>query len=78
MKKFLKVLFVLLMLVVTIGVYYLTWTPSTKGISEKARIAVEDQSHVLTPTMISLTSFTSQRHGRRIIPEQRVNTPKPA
>ena len=41
MKKFLKVLFVLLMLVVTIGVYYLTWTPSTKGISEKARIAVE-------------------------------------
>ena len=36
--KALKVsLFILLALVV----YYLTWTPSTNGISEKARIAVE-------------------------------------
>ena len=41
MKKFLKVLFVLFILLAVLGVYYLTWTPSTDGISEKARMAVE-------------------------------------
>ena len=41
MKKVLKVLLVLLMLVAALGVYYISWTPVTKGISEKARIAVE-------------------------------------
>lgn len=41
MKKGFKIISVLLMLAVALGVYYFTWTPSTKGISEKARIAVE-------------------------------------
>lgn len=38
MKKALKILFFAL---AAVAVYYFTWTPSTEGISEKARIAVE-------------------------------------
>ena len=36
-----KALIFIVFALVAVVAYYLTWTPSTKGISEKARIAVE-------------------------------------
>ena len=41
MKKLLNAILGLFIVLISLVVYYFTWTPSTKGISEKARIAVE-------------------------------------
>lgn len=46
MKKFFLIASILLL---GVGIYYFTWTPSTNGISEKARTAVEKSEVTTSP-----------------------------